>query len=383
MRRAQVAVVVGLLAMITVARILLEVPGYGIAFYALIPIALGGFWCGRQAALLTSVAAAVVYLVSEFVWPSQTLEGAGLWVAAVNRSVIYVGIALIVATLLDHERQLRTRVAQQQHRLAELESLRAALTPAEILPRPGLELATAFIPAEGPVAGDFFLVVPGPADDTTLVVGDVVGHGLEAARQASYVRATLANFAAFTSDPARLLQLANTVLVEQAGNRVKFATAVCVNISADRQLRWACAGHFPPWQLDKGRPLEGGKPGVPLGVCDRLDVRAGSGMLPAGGGIVLFTDGLPEGRLAHRNPSIPLELYGEQRLRMILTALSNASPSTVADALGTAIKNFTGGALADDVCLVVCRATSQVPTIPFQTNGNQQRSVAVVGDQLL
>jgi serine phosphatase RsbU (regulator of sigma subunit) len=367
--------------MITTPRILLEVPGYGIAFYALIPIVLSGFWFGHRGAVLTSATAALVYLLSEFIWPSQTLQGAGLWVAAVNRSVIYVGVAVITATLLEHERRLRSRVAQQQQRLTELESLCTALTPAEIPPRPGLELATAFFPAERPVAGDFFLVVPGPADDTTIVVGDVVGHGLEAARQASYVRATLATFAAFTSDPVRLLQLTNTALVEQIGNRVKFATAICVNIRADRQLRWACAGHCPPWQLDNGQPLEGGKHGPPLGISTELDLSAGSCVLPAGGGIVLFTDGLPEARPAHRHPSVSLELYGEQRLHKILTALPKASPDTIANALGTAIKNFTGGALADDVCLVVCRATTQNPTLTNKIIADQQRSVAAVGEQ--
>ena len=43
--------------------------------------------------------------------------------------------------LLEHARQLRTRVDDQRRRLAVLESLRAALTPVDILTRPGLDLA--------------------------------------------------------------------------------------------------------------------------------------------------------------------------------------------------------------------------------------------------
>lgn len=182
MRGAQVAAVVSLLTVITVAWVLGDEPAYGTAFYALIPIVLSAFWFGRRGAVLISGMAAVVYLVAELIWRSPTLQGPGLWVAAANRSVIYLGVALTVTSLLNHERRLRTRVGEQQEQLAELEPLRAALTPPEIPSRPGLELATAFHPAEGSVAGDFFLVVAGPARSTTLVIGDVVGHGLAAAR---------------------------------------------------------------------------------------------------------------------------------------------------------------------------------------------------------
>jgi serine phosphatase RsbU (regulator of sigma subunit) len=46
-------------------------------------------------------------------------------------------------------------------------------------------------------------VVESPTESTTIVVGDVVGHGLEAARHAAFVRAPLATFARFTSRAAK------------------------------------------------------------------------------------------------------------------------------------------------------------------------------------
>jgi serine phosphatase RsbU (regulator of sigma subunit) len=89
---------------------------------------------------------------------------------------------------------------------------------------------------------------------------------------------------------------------------------------------------------------------------------------------VLFTDGLPEGRPAHRDPSVPLELYGEQRIRAILAAHQDAAADQIVDALSTAVTNFAGGRLADDVCIIACRTTSVPPLPTSAPDTNQQRS---------
>lgn len=355
------AIVVLLLAVITAIRLVADVPGYGIAFYAVIPIVLAAFWFGRRGALLTAGVATVIYPFTELLYRSDPLLEGRLLTATVNRLAVYFIVAVVVAGLVGRERRLRMRILQQERRLDELESLREALTPTEIPDRPGLEMATAFIPAEGPVAGDFFLVMAGPANSTTIVVGDVVGHGFEAARRASFVRAVLATFAPFSSDPAQLLQLANTALTEQLEESCsEFVTAVCVNIaSLDGRLRWASAGHYPPWMLDSGEAATGRQRTTPLGLTsDVLPVETSSHLLGTGAGFLLFTDGLIEGRTAHRDPSRPLELFGEQRVRDVLTAHRGASCADLVSAIKRSVQDFTGGPLADDVCAIVCRLTA-------------------------
>jgi serine phosphatase RsbU (regulator of sigma subunit) len=82
---------------------------------------------------------------------------------------------------------LRERLETAEHELEDLRAIGDALTPPELPRRPGLELAAAFLPAVAErVSGDFYLVAEGPQDSTVLVVGDVVGHGLQAARRASF-----------------------------------------------------------------------------------------------------------------------------------------------------------------------------------------------------
>jgi serine phosphatase RsbU (regulator of sigma subunit) len=84
---------------------------------------------------------------------------------------------------------LRERLQAAEHELEDLRAIRDALTPPELPERPGLDLAAALLPAATEeVSGDFYLVAEGPQDSTVLVVGDVVGHGLEAGRRAAFTR---------------------------------------------------------------------------------------------------------------------------------------------------------------------------------------------------
>jgi sigma-B regulation protein RsbU (phosphoserine phosphatase) len=104
---------------------------------------------------------------------------------------------------------LRERLAAAEHELDDLRAIRDALTPPELPQRPGLDLAAVFLPAVAErVSGVSYLVAEGPRDSTVLVVGDVVGHGLRAARRAAFVRTTFAATAPFSDDPCRLLSWA-------------------------------------------------------------------------------------------------------------------------------------------------------------------------------
>ena len=236
------------------------------------------------------------------------------------------------------------------------------LTPPDVPDRPHLRIATSFTPADGLVAGDFYLVVEGPAGSTTVIVGDVVGHGLEAARCAAFVRAACSTFARFTADPVQLLQLANTALSEHSGTGTgpsSFVTVVCLNIAAppEATVRWAAAGHDVPWDLDTGTALPGGRTGAPLGIgSGPLVVEAGTSLLTDGQGLLVFTDGLLEGRTAHRDRSVPLALFGEERARQVLREHRGEAPASVLEALAAAVTTFVRGAPADDLCMVALRA---------------------------
>jgi serine phosphatase RsbU (regulator of sigma subunit) len=247
---------------------------------------------------------------------------------------------------------LRERLQAAEHELEDLRAIRDALTPPELPQRPGLELAAAFLPAAAEqVSGDFYLVAEGPQDSTVLVVGDVVGHGLQAARRAAFVRTTFAATAPFSDDPCRLLSWANTALIERAGISDEFVTAACVTyLPSERLLRWAYAGHPPALRLDDGRELTAATQGALLAVRADPGCVEGSQRMTAGAGVLLYTDGLTEAR--HDG-----NLFGLDGVSAALGELQNPSASEAVAVLRARVADFAYGALTDDLCLLAARIT--------------------------
>ncbi|MEA2311464.1 MAG: hypothetical protein QOE28_1432 [Solirubrobacteraceae bacterium] len=245
---------------------------------------------------------------------------------------------------------LRASLATAEHELEDLRAIRDALTPPELPGRPGLELAAAFLPAETEqVSGDFYLVAEGPQDSTLLVIGDVVGHGLQAGRRAAFVRTTFAATAPFSDDPRQLLSWANTALVERAGTSADFVTAACVTFHpVDRLLRWAYAGHPPAVWMHDGQQLAAPRQGPPLGLEDDPDYTEGSLRLRGPAGVLLYTDGLTEARRAGG-------FFGSAGVSAVLVELENPSPSEAIALLRARVADFAYGALTDDLCMLAAR----------------------------
>jgi sigma-B regulation protein RsbU (phosphoserine phosphatase) len=247
---------------------------------------------------------------------------------------------------------LRERLAAAEHELEDLRAIRDALTPPKLPRRPGLELAAAFLPASAErVSGDFYLVAEGPQDSTVLVVGDVVGHGLQAARRAAFIRTTFAATAPFSDDPCRLLSWANTALIERAGVSAEFVTAACVTyLPSEQILRWAYAGHPPALWLDNGHELIAHRQGTALGLGPDPGFVEGSQRATVGAGVLLYTDGLTEAR--HDG-----QMFGLDGVSAALDSLDRPSPTESVAVLRARVAEFAYGTLTDDLCLLAARIT--------------------------
>ena len=180
-----------------------------------------------------------------------------------------------------------------------------------------------------------------------LVIGDVVGHGLQAARRAAFVRTAFVATAPFSDDPWRLLSWANTALVERAGPSADFVTAACMTyLPHERLLRCAYAGHPPALCVPGGRELVAPIQGVPLGV--HSDPEYVEGRLAAEGpmGVLLYTDGLTEAR--HNGSFFGLE-GRDRRAR----SSSSARPREAVASLRARVAAFADDDdLPDDLCLL-------------------------------
>ena len=333
----------------------------GVGYFYLLPTLAAALWFGGLGGLAAGTASTCLFVLGAALGGEEELLTGTL-----VRLLVFCSVGYAFGAVVRRERGARRELAGQTRELSELRALRSALVPAEVPEQPAVDLATCFVPAQERVAGDFFVVQEGPDDSTVVVVGDVVGKGLEAARRAAFVRATLAAYAPYEGDPCRLLELANAALVESTGTSEDFVTAVCVVYRPDdHSLSWALAGHPPPMLLDRGGRLHGTEPGLPLGLADRIDCTRGERSLAVGDGVLLFTDGLTEARrpfsellAAGQERGRPRpELFGDDRITTVLAEQAGEEPRSVLGALRAAAERFTGGdGLADDLCMVAVRA---------------------------
>ena len=252
--------------------------------------------------------------------------------------------------------------AAEEHQLA-LRLQRAIMPPdASPVEAAGVDVAVRYRPAETGhlVAGDWYDALLLPGKDLLLSVGDITGHGIEAATGMVSARNALRGLAATGNGPADLLKWLNYAACHLAEGIA--GTVICGRYDAGtRVLRWARAGHLPPILVRAGTaqtlPLPGG---VLLGLDPDAEYEEAELELRPGDTLLLFTDGLIE----RRTRSI------SDALREFAAAVVPAGPDAAAhaDRILSSAESDTG----DDACLVVVRIllSPAVATVPFGINAN-------------
>ncbi|MFH8629597.1 SpoIIE family protein phosphatase [Streptomyces lydicus] len=183
-------------------------------------------------------------------------------------------------------------------------TLQRNLLPQHLPEQSAVDLAYRYLPSDdrAGVGGDWFDVIGLSGTRVGLVVGDVVGHGLEAAATMGRLRTTVRALAQLDLSPDELLSRLDDLVGQSAdAGPDDMATGVtCLYAVYDpvsRRCTMARAGHLPPAVVDP----EGGlsfpelPAGPPLGLgglpFESLEIE-----LPVGSLIALFTDGLVETR---------------------------------------------------------------------------------------
>jgi GAF domain-containing protein/anti-sigma regulatory factor (Ser/Thr protein kinase) len=254
---------------------------------------------------------------------------------------------LVTLTRLCGQALGRARRYQTEHDLAM--TLQQALLP-EALPRPdGLELAVRYLPAADDAAagGDFYDALELSGGRLGIAVGDIVGHGPEAAAAMGQLRSALRAYALEGRAPARVLQLLSRYADEVPGARG--ATLVYAVIdSGARELRYASAGHPPPLLIGPDgstRFLKGAR-GVPLDRALGHIYADAVAALPESSTLILYSDGAIERR------GEPLDA-GMERMARAGALAAGLSPDALCTQLLEALG--TGGRRRDDVALLAAR----------------------------
>jgi serine phosphatase RsbU (regulator of sigma subunit) len=309
----------------------------GIGFFYAIPIGLAAWWGGRRRAAAAVAGCGVLYVIGAAIQPVPHF-GATL----VVRLLAFAAVAIVVSLL-------RERMTVLEHSVEELEAIRAALTPSALPQLPGIDAAAAFVPSEYGVSGDFYLLTNGPDSSAVAIVGDVVGHGPEAARLATFIRARFAAFAASTSDPAELLTLANRALFERPRHQRELVSAVCLRLGAqDARLSWAIAGHPPPLRLPGLEELPGEGSTFLLGAEAGLSLSNREASLQNGDGVLVYTDGATDVRREGA-------MLGLDGLSKLLLPLAKLPAGAMVSRLEEAILEWAEVPIRDDLCLLVLK----------------------------
>ncbi|MFF7976001.1 SpoIIE family protein phosphatase [Streptomyces sp. NPDC007905] len=188
--------------------------------------------------------------------------------------------------------------ADERNRLA-LQLQHAIMPPTQTpLQVPDLQVAVRYRPAETEqlVGGDWYDAVVLPSGLVLLCVGDVAGHGIEAATSMVVLRNALRGLAVTGAGPAQLLSWLNIVAHHLTG--AVTATAVCGLYDAERRtLRWARAGHLPPVLVRDAEAVAlPTLKGMLLGALPEAEYEETELQLAAGDTLLMYTDGLIERR---------------------------------------------------------------------------------------
>ncbi|MBB2942264.1 anti-sigma regulatory factor (Ser/Thr protein kinase) [Actinoplanes lutulentus] len=195
-------------------------------------------------------------------------------------------------------RLANARLYETEHRIAS--TLQHSLLP-QSLPRvPGAIVASRYVPgsSEARVGGDWYDAIAAPDGELFLVIGDVVGKGVQAAAGMGQLRNALRAYVLEGFDCGAALTRLNR-LVDTLGRR-QFATVICVAFDPrTRRLRFSSAGHPSPIVVEGGKAgefLYATAMGPPIGALGNVTYPTRERELSSGGRLLLYTDGLVEDR---------------------------------------------------------------------------------------
>jgi serine phosphatase RsbU (regulator of sigma subunit) len=254
-------------------------------------------------------------------------------------------------------------VAQQLRiaavRAEENARLERGLVPSPIVADTSIWIASKYRPGRrrALLGGDFYDVVEPAGGGLHVLVGDVCGHGPDEAALGACLRIAWRALTLSGADGDLMLATLQKVLEHESQIPGLFATLCTLEIEqSHRALRIRRAGHPPPVLID-GRsvsilPAAGGGPPIGLFADEQWPQKKLD--LPAGWVLLLYTDGLTEGRVGPGS-----ERLGEDRLRALIADYIarvpdwRTSPDGLLSDLLTRADELNGEELSDDVAMLL------------------------------
>jgi sigma-B regulation protein RsbU (phosphoserine phosphatase) len=220
--------------------------------------------------------------------------------------------------------------------------IQQTLHPQKLEEMQGYKVETFYRPFRD-VGGDYFDVIELSNNRTLVAVADVSGKGMPAALLAANIQALVRSLANVEADPRALARQINKHLSRYTPND-RFATAVFMVLSRDSgELTYVNAGHNPPILFCSGSATFLQATGIPLGLFIDAEYDAGTAVIPPGGALLLFTDGLIDS-IPGKNPN--------DRLRDALVDNSRTAMATLESLVDPKLNE-------DDVTILLLKRTAR------------------------
>jgi PAS domain S-box-containing protein len=257
----------------------------------------------------------------------------------------------------------RAALALEHARLYERErstadALQRAMLPAQLPSLEHIEFSASYSAASESqrVGGDFYDAFELPDGRVALTIGDVTGHGLQAAVIMGEIRQALRAAAFERAEPSAILDRASRLLV--ASGRTLFVTAIFGVLDTQTgRFAYATAGHPPPLLFDGTQVHRLASSGLPIGLRDDDGVDF-SLALHAPCTLTLFTDGLIEFARDIED--------GERRIEAAIRELHGSDTEHLAAAI---MKRVLGADEAtDDIAIL----TATIAAFPAECAGDER-----------
>ena len=262
-----------------------------------------------------------------------------------------------IAVALENSRLFAEARENQERLLNDLETAREIqrqLLPSGAKEIPGLDLATAYVPARE-LGGDFYDLLPYGVGRLAVANGDVSGKGTAAALYGSLAIGILRELVHDNeASPSAMLEQLNGRLLAARLDARFIAMQFAIYDAALRELTIANAGGTLPLLIRNGEVSEVNVAGMPLGLLPEAEYDEVRLNLSPGDVVVFASDGIQEAMNKDQ------EEFGVDRLKALLAATHPSDPGyKVAQRIVKATDEHTGpGRMPhDDGTLLVLRVT--------------------------
>jgi len=266
----------------------------------------------------------------------------------------------------------RAEEAQRELQAAQIHAqenarLERGLLPSPLLTDSRLRVSARCLPGGGHMllGGDFYDVIEGADGWVHALIGDVCGRGPSEAALGVCLRVAWRTLILAARPVDEILSTLSELLSHERQDDTMFATLCMVSVSPDRTIGWVrMAGHLPPILVnDDGVRELPTLPAAPLGLSEVRDWPGIQMKLDGSWSVLLFTDGLIEGRIGRGS-----ERLGSERLMdLIRNALRAAPPGAprgtlvdeqLLDQVIEQVRELNGRELDDDLAVLALGFTA-------------------------